>query len=145
MDAALVRRCEERVAALPIPRPWDLRELLRRIGELRGKPIMVIDALAGPAGSSGMWVSLASVDAVYVERCPTVVHREHIVLHQVGHMLADHDGQHGALHAQVLGELMPSLDPAVVSRVLGHNCYAAEQEAEAELFATLVMRAGGAG
>jgi hypothetical protein len=69
--------------------------------------------------------------------CTSPLHREHIALHEIGHLLAGHQGQVGV--EDIAGLLLPDLNPALVRAVLKRTCYSSEQEWEAEYFATLVL------
>jgi hypothetical protein len=66
-------------------------------------------------------------------------HREHIVRHAVGHMVAEHEGTTPVSSSTVSG-LLPDLDPEMVRAVLGRSVYGVVEEQEAELIASLVMQ-----
>lgn len=132
----LRRRCEQRVRAMQIPRPFDLVTFCAHVERLRGrrlelKPMPGLSATA----PCGMWLSLADADYVLYEPNTSKLHSEHIVLHEIAHMLCDH---RLSMDASVLTKLLPSLNPAIVSRVLGRVNYATVQEQEAEMLATLI-------
>ncbi len=90
-----------------------------------------------PEGLCGVCISTASADYVYTPTGTTPFHREHIALHEIGHLLAGH--RSGVEVADLAKMLLPDLNPAVVRAVLGRTSYTSEQEREAEHFATLVM------
>jgi len=141
----LRRRCEQRVRALAVPQPFDLVTFCAHVEKLRGrrlelKPMPGLSA----AAPCGMWLSVSDVDYVLYEPNTSQLHSEHIILHELAHMLCDH---RLGMDASVLRKLMPSISPAVVRRVLGRVNYATEQEQEAEMLASLIrvtagMRAG---
>jgi hypothetical protein len=68
------------------------------------------------------------------------VHQDHIVLHEICHLLCGHAGDDalGTEHARLL---FPNLDPAMVGRVLGRTSYSTEEEQEAELLASMIQQA----
>lgn len=91
-----------------------------------------------------MWIALPDHDVVYFESATSKVHREHIILHEVGHILCDHR-PHSSPDVRSLQQLLPDLDPAMVSRVMGRSRYTEPEEREAEVMASLIIeRAGGA-
>lgn len=122
-----------------MPDPFDVRALCDRIGQARGRPIHLLP-LALPTGSPcGLWLSTSSAEYVVYEERTSPLHREHIVLHELGHLLCDHEA------APVLGEdvsrlLLPNLDPRMVARVLGRTHYTAEEEQEAEMIASMILQ-----
>jgi hypothetical protein len=61
------------------------------------------------------------------------LHAEHIVLHEVAHILSGHDGARDGF-----ARLVPDLDPATVRRMLGRAGYPSAQEREAEMMASLI-------
>jgi hypothetical protein len=137
------RRCQDLLQGIQLPSPFDVEAFCRDIGARRGRPIRVLSQPTGSddGGPCGVWVATATEDVIFVEPNVTSLHREHIVLHEVGHMLCEHEPQTalpGALASDVAVRLMPHLDPALVRRVLGRTSYTTPQEEEAEVFATMV-------
>ena len=65
------------------------------------------------------------------------MHREHIILHELGHLLCEHQPTE-VIDQEVVAQLFPHLNPAVVQRVLGRTTYTAIEEQEAEMLASLV-------
>jgi hypothetical protein len=130
------------IASLDVPDPFDIEELVRRVGRSRGRPITLRALRIGPNGPSGMWLALRDADLICYEAETNVVHQAHIVLHELGHLLCGHDSA-GASPESVLRFLLPSLDPAAVSRVLHRGSYHDDEERAAERFATLVRQRAG--
>lgn len=135
-------RSLDAVASLDIPDPFDINELVRRVAERRGRPITLRAMRIGPAGPSGMWIALRDADLICHEAETNVVHQAHIVLHELGHMVCGHDSA-GDSPDSLLRFLLPTLDPAAVSRVLHRGSYHDDEEREAERFATLVRQRAG--
>jgi hypothetical protein len=136
----LRRRCDRRIRALvdagDLPDPFTLDDFIARVAARRSRRIELHPNDYVPGGVCGMWLKLADVDLiVYARTAP--LHQEHIVLHEVGHMLADHGGQ--AEVSDVTRLLMPDLDPAMVHSLLNRSSYTDAEEQEAELLATLVL------
>jgi hypothetical protein len=139
MDRA---RLLDAVASLDVPDPFDINELVRRVAQRRGRPITLRALRIGPDGPSGLWIALRDADLICHEADTNAVHQAHIVLHELGHMLCGHDSA-GASPESVLRFLLPTLDPAAVSRVLHRGSYHDDEEREAERFATLVRQRAG--
>lgn len=138
MDRRLRRDCAARVRALDIPVPFELEGFCRRFGAARGRPVRLLPATLPPGSPCGLWVSTAHADYVFYEQHTSRLHREHIVLHEIGHLLCEHQA------APVLGQeemrlVLPSLDPAMVQRFMARTHYSAVEERQAELIASLIL------
>ncbi|MEV7617268.1 hypothetical protein [Streptomyces sp. NPDC089799] len=157
-------RCAGLLDALPLPAgtPVTVDALRTAIEEQRGRPL-VLSALPERAGETaglcGLWIALGDADHIFYETSTSPLHQQHIILHEIAHLLLDHgntgggdgegdgtgdqgtDGQEAA-DAQWAGitGLFPGLDPAMVSRLLarGRTDYTEIQERQAELMATLI-------
>ncbi|TDB84247.1 hypothetical protein E1264_25395 [Actinomadura sp. KC216] len=123
--------------ALEVPEPWDFEQFRASVAALTGRPLRVMEIPAMPAGLCGVYVSTTGADYVYTTTGTTQFHREHIALHEIGHLLAGHRGEVGV--GDLAKVLLPDLSPEVVRTVLGRTSYTSEQEREAEYFATLVL------
>jgi hypothetical protein len=134
----LRRRCEAIASSLPLPVPFDVRELCRLVAEERGKPILLVPT-AGAAKVMGLWVATTSADMILYEESTTPPHQEHIILHELSHLLCQH--YRGTLpYAEHIRALLPNLDPEMVRRVLGRTEYSVDEEREAELLAGLIKQ-----
>ena len=137
----LRRRCDGLVRALVevggIPDPFTIDEFIAKLAARRGRRIELRPNDYVPGGACGMWLKLADVDIIiYARTAP--LHEEHIVLHEVGHMLGEHSGHAGG-NDHFIRILMPDLDPAMVRSLLSRGSYTDAEEQEAELFATLIL------
>ncbi|MFE2145172.1 hypothetical protein ACFXA3_26120 [Streptomyces sp. NPDC059456] len=131
---------------LEIARPLDVEDLCRAVAERRGRPLHLLplpESAGADAGLCGLWLGLADSDVVFYEPGTSPVHRTHIILHELAHILLDH-GKLADGESAVLAGLFPSLDPALVSSMLarGRTSYSAVEEQEAELLATLISSHG---
>jgi IrrE N-terminal-like domain len=133
------RRCQALVADLDIPVPFDAQELCARIATRRGRPIR-LRAVAMPMDSPcGIWLSTAGNDYIFYEAHTSRLHQEHIIVHEIGHVLCDHYAT-AVLSPETSRLLLPNLDPALVNRVLSRGHCSAEEEQEAEMIASLILR-----
>ncbi|MFK8850350.1 hypothetical protein [Streptomyces sp. Ac-502] len=129
--------CSDRLRGLHIPRPFELGAFLDRLAEQRGRPIHLEPQVTPPAGPCGLWIATRRADYVFHDAATTALHRDHIVLHEVGHMLSGHSN---LLSGEAAHALVPDLDPASVESVLGRSHYSDQDEQEAEMIASLILR-----
>jgi hypothetical protein len=134
----LRRWCERRLDGIPVPRPFNLDEFCQGVARSRGRRL----GLHGVPGLSatapcGLWISTPSADYIFFEPNTSGLHSEHIVLHEVGHMLCDHSIA-ADVGSSALARLLPDLDPRTVSLVLGRVGYTNDQEREAEMLASII-------
>lgn len=138
LGGELRRRCRTRMEALSIPDPWNFEEFCKSVAAHTGRALRVIQIPTMPEGLCGLYVSTAGADYIYIPMGTTVFHREHIAMHEIGHLIAGHQGGVGV--SDLAADLLPDLNPALVRAVLGRTSYTSEQEQEAEYFATLVAK-----
>jgi len=91
----------------------------------------------------GAWFGREHEDLICVEPEVSPLHREHIVLHELGHMLCGHRPVEEEMPPHVAAELFPtvSADPlgaSLIASMLGRSNYDEPDEVEAEVFATMV-------
>jgi hypothetical protein len=139
-DRALRRRCQAVVDGLELPEPFDIVELTRRLGERRGRPIHLLPMRVGSTPVCGLWLSTRDFDAIVYEADTSPVHQEHIIAHELGHLLSRHPAG-AALSDDVARVLLPDLDPALIRRALNRGHYSTAEEREAEMIASLISRA----
>ncbi|GAA0935693.1 hypothetical protein Vau01_099300 [Virgisporangium aurantiacum] len=144
-SAEVLRRCHDRLAelekaGLQIPDPFDAVELADRAGRCLGHRIRLcgIDMPAGaPYG-----LTLFTTDGGHIvayERSTNRLHRDHIISHELGHILLGHEPM--PIDDPDAAKLVfPRLSPELVSRVLNRNgTYGKLEELEAETMATILM------
>jgi hypothetical protein len=133
------RECETLVATLEVPRPFDLAEFCSLLGRRIGREIMLMAHPMIGGGLCGTWMRTAKADYVFYEQDTSPLHQQHIVFHEVGHILRRHvPGKE--LTADLARTALPSEKASDVFRVLGRDSYADEDEFEAELIATLLQK-----
>jgi hypothetical protein len=139
-DKELRKRCQAIVDGLGITDPFNVHALARLLGQRRGRPIHLIP-LSLPAGAPcGAWVSTRDFDAIFYEVDTSPLHQEHIIGHELGHVLCEH-GAEAMVEAHVARLLLPDLDPELVQRLLARTNYSAVEERQAEMVASLISRA----
>ncbi|MBP2472854.1 hypothetical protein JOF53_001726 [Crossiella equi] len=137
------KRCQALVDGLTLPVPFTVDALLDGLAAQRGRPI---ELLALPPGmvvnACGLWIATDTHDEIYVEEKTTALHREHIILHEIGHILCDHESSEEGGQVS-LAKFLPDLSPELIERLLARTNYTSEQEQEAELVASLIRTAAG--
>ncbi|WP_344242583.1 hypothetical protein [Actinocorallia libanotica] len=124
---------------MDVPDPWDFEVFCKLLQERRGRPLEILPILPVRADfPNGLFLSFDTVDRIYMVKGTTSYHREHIALHEIGHLLLKHQG-YGLDIKELASVLFPDLDPALVQRVLGRSGYSDPQEQQAEYFAGLVL------
>jgi hypothetical protein len=125
------------LAPLDIPDPFDAKEMCRLAGVKRGRPILVAPMNLGPAAPCGLWLEAKDADFIFVEADTSGAHQDHIILHELGHVLCH--AHSDTLDANTLRELFPALDLELVRGALGRSRYSTTEEREAEIFAHVVL------
>lgn len=133
------RECEALVAGLDIPEPFDLESLCRQLGVQRARPIVQMSTAMVLGNLCGLWLATAKADYVFYEEDTSRLHQQHIVCHEIGHILRQHSANR-TLDSDIARALTAAVEPGDVQRVLGRDTYNDDQEYEAELIATLILR-----
>jgi len=127
------RRCQDLVRALDVPWATDVRALCGGVARLRRRPINLLPMSFPDGALCGLWIASDAADYLVYEQATSAVHQEHIVLHELGHLLCDHDAG-GSFEV----ELFHHLDPEAVLGMMGRTNYSTVEEQEAELVASLL-------
>ncbi|GGM81742.1 hypothetical protein GCM10012275_60450 [Longimycelium tulufanense] len=148
-DRELRRRCRRLLNALAIRPPLTVAELCRRVGEQRGRPIRLVPHPIPIPGPFGVWITTPTADFILYQQETSKAHQDHIILHELGHILAGHDSDEhdDALMAELYPEVEPEVlrrqypdpDPDAVRRALRRTSYDSQQEREAETVDTIIL------
>lgn len=133
------RRCQALVAELDIPVPFNAYTLCARIAARRGRAIRLRAVAMAVESPCGIWLSTADCDYIFYEERTSRLHQEHIVAHEIGHMLCNHHAT-TIFQPEIARLLLPSLDPKLVNRVLSRTRYPLAEEQEAEMIASLILQ-----
>ncbi|MGA2826224.1 MAG: hypothetical protein ABSF03_08870 [Streptosporangiaceae bacterium] len=134
------RRCEARLRQMTLPDPFDLAELCQTVSARRGRPLHVrgVPRTAARGRPCGIWIATDDDDWIFVDQDTSRLHGEHIVVHELAHMLCGHDSTE-LPENDMMGQLFPNLSPDMVRTVLSRASYHSEHEREAELLASLIL------
>jgi Zn-dependent peptidase ImmA (M78 family) len=138
-ERELRRRCRRLLRELDIQPPLDIRDFCARLAKLRGRPIKLVPYPIWADGPFGVWLKAERTDYIFYQRDTTESHQRHIILHEVGHLLADHpsDDEGGDL-TEVLG-LPDGQLPVIAGRARYRTSYDDQEEREAETIATIIL------
>ncbi|WP_328406258.1 hypothetical protein OHS70_38670 (plasmid) [Streptomyces sp. NBC_00390] len=134
-ERTLRRRCKRELQALDIQPPLQVDALCRELAQHRGRPIHLVPYSLPVPGPFGIWIATSASDYIIYQRETTKPHQDHIILHEVGHILAGHDGVE-----DLWGLMMPDIAPQAIRRALRRTSYDQEHEREAELVATIILQ-----
>jgi hypothetical protein len=138
----LIRGCEQIVARLSIPDPFDIEVFTATVQAELGRRIEMIPVTTEPATPCGLLASTANAHYIFYAANTTGVHQEHIQLHELAHLLCGHR-ETGKIDHSVAELLMPSLPAGTIERLLGRTAYSAEDERQAETLASLILGQAG--
>ncbi|MFD9948783.1 hypothetical protein ACFWYW_46970 [Nonomuraea sp. NPDC059023] len=141
-----MRVSPELVAALesaPIPRPFSLKAYWQGIQRIRRRRIHMHDfPLDAPGAVSGVWIATKRRDHIFVVPSATGVLRQHIMQHEISHMLLNH-GRVGDAETALQRLLQPIVGAFEEQNPLGgawaRSRYDTPEEREAEELATLIL------
>ncbi|WP_175541351.1 hypothetical protein [Streptomyces aidingensis] len=132
---------EELLATIEIPDPFDIQIFCDRIAEQRGRPLHLhsLPGLAGADAPCGVWIATETSDHVFHEAATSPLHRDHIVLHEISHMLLGHTSIIDDIGGGGSG-LFPHIDPDTVVSLLTRASYTSSDERDAERLAGLIAQ-----
>jgi len=112
-----------------------LDELIRRIQAARGKPMRVVELpeLALEEGAlCGLWLATDTEDIVLHAPSDSPLHREQFILHELAHMILQHDRGSKVFTPR---NLLPNIGPDAVLKALARDSLNDEYELSAESLA----------
>jgi hypothetical protein len=120
---------------------FSVDALCQVISAQRGRPLHVHPLNVPPSAglnACGMWIATDVADHVFVEHRTSRFHQEHIILHEIGHMLCDHVTED---LPRTLTETLREggVDTGLARQVLARTSYTTRQEKDAEMVASLIL------
>ena len=137
----LRRRCDRMLSELDLPSPFDPAVFCARLSDVRGRRIH-LEPTRAAIGPCGAWLATDRADYIFYEEATSPAHQDHIIRHELGHLLSAHEPT-SPLDEALARALAPDLDPAVVRRFRGRTTYSTEEEWEAEALAWLILERSG--
>lgn len=138
----LRRRCRQIIGDITLPEPFSAQELSAHLAQERGRPLCLLPLPTPtvPGTPSGMWLATERGDYIFHDAQTSPLHQEHIIMHEIGHMVCDHrsTGDEQRLYRHI-----DLADPHSIRQALPRLRYSDEQEREAEMIASLILEAAG--
>jgi hypothetical protein len=125
---------EARLDELGAPNPFTVEAMVDVVARHVGGRIEIREAALDVEAPCGLWLALRGVNYIFVD-ARSRTHRDHIILHELAHMILGHGSTLPELSA-----LLPDIDPEVVRAALARTSYSDRHEAEAEIQATVMAR-----
>ncbi|MFJ2818483.1 hypothetical protein [Streptomyces sp. NPDC087294] len=159
MEKDLHRLIRRELQDLGVTPPLDVEELCQALSRRRGRPLYLREAPLPKPGPSGMWVEYEDFDVILYQQETSRLHQDHIVLHEVGHILVAENEQAaqktgveqteevsagGAEEETVVfvegwATMLPVFDPETIKRVARRCSYDDGEECSVELVATIIL------
>ncbi|MDJ1136271.1 hypothetical protein [Streptomyces iconiensis] len=134
-ERELRRRIRLRFRRLEVQPPLSVPDLCEAVAQERGREIELRPLAVPACGPQGLWLDLPAADVIVFQERTSRVHQDHIVLHELSHIVAGHRGCAGV---EGLRRAFPALSDAAIRRVLQRHSYSGAEEREAEMIATII-------
>ncbi|MEU1355390.1 hypothetical protein ABZ410_16025 [Streptomyces cinnamoneus] len=138
MPASIQRASERFVRSLSLPSVTGIRDLLPEVERRTQRAVKLEPAEVGWSAPCGMWVATAETHYIFYDPRTSIAHQDHIIAHEVAHILKRHQGQR-KVPAEATEGLLALLDPELIQSVLGRAQYDDAEELEAELVGTYLQ------
>ncbi|MFJ6705625.1 MULTISPECIES: hypothetical protein [unclassified Streptomyces] len=160
MEKDLHRLIRRELQDLGVTPPLDVDELCQALSRRRGRPLYLRAAPLPKPGPSGMWAEYDTYDVILYQQETTRLHQDHIILHEVGHILvaenegaaedtsgeveidtsvAEPDEEASAVDVEGWATLMPVFGVESIKRVAQRCSYDDGEECSVELVATIIL------
>ncbi|WP_166355023.1 hypothetical protein [Phytoactinopolyspora limicola] len=138
MEPRRIRQtCEEQLRRFVLPEPFTIDAFCSTLARERDKPIRLMPMPDGADSPCGMWLATADTDWVFHQAATSQLHQEHIVLHELAHMIFGHTTKQDRAE-RLQARLLPDLDPQMIASVLARTAYTSVEEQQAEMLAGLI-------
>ena len=135
-DLHLRRGVKQLLRELDLDTPLDVRVLCDRLAQRRGRPIRLMPYPLPAPGVFGLWMGTEKADYILYQKETTPAHQDHIILHEVGHIISDHSSDEA--DEDIWNQLFPDMSPELIHRMLRRDGYGPAYEREAEMVATVI-------
>lgn len=135
-ELQLRRSVKQMLRDLELEAPLDVSTLCERLAEQRGKPIRLLPYPLPAPGVFGLWVGTVKADYILYQSSTTPGHQEHIILHEIGHIISGHSSNDN--DDDLWSHMFPDLSPDLVRRAMRRDGYGPDFEYEAEMVATVI-------
>lgn len=141
-DVDLLLRMRRELRDLGIHPPLNMPRLCQALGEKRGRPLELEPRPLKSPGPTGLWLESNQRDVIIYQANTTQLHQDHIILHELGHILIadDEDEEAGPEDAvEMWAHLLPVFKGEMIRRVALRCAYVSEEECAVEAAATSLL------
>ncbi|MEU8687691.1 secondary metabolite protein [Streptomyces sp. NPDC048665] len=137
-EARLRRTCEKALDGVRLQRPFTIESFCEALSSKRGRRIVLQEMpdTGGLNAPCGLWIAYRHEDHIWHVKATSQRHRSQVILHEIAHMLLDHQSDAGT--SSLLAALPPEISLARIRRAFGRTDYSAEQEHDAELAGSIL-------
>lgn len=125
------------LAEVPLPLPWSMNAWVDRLEAWRGREIDLLPVQYQPGQPSGAWQAREDYDLIAYTEHTSALHQDHIIAHELAHMLCSHTGTCLMSEAEA-AVLAPQLSSQMLLHLLTRVTTCSD-EYEAEFIAVLLM------
>ncbi|GGM76389.1 hypothetical protein GCM10012275_53930 [Longimycelium tulufanense] len=136
------QHCERIADSLHIPTPFSIEEFVNDLAQQRGREIVLMPVPSHLRTPCGMVFATQHTDYVCYVADTSNLHREHIQLHELAHLLCGHTKNTG-ITPEMSRLLFPNLPPEIIRDLFGRTLYNTREEQEAELLASMIRHRAG--
>ncbi|QEU89961.1 ImmA/IrrE family metallo-endopeptidase [Streptomyces kanamyceticus] len=123
-----------------MPGEAGIAQLCAHVSAERGRPVVTAPMDLEAPSPCGMWIAWQDIDVIVYASDTSPAHQDHIIVHELAHILCGHRAVDEPPDQGAVGTLFPDLDPALVRDALYRTAYTDPQEREAEMFASLFLK-----
>jgi hypothetical protein len=125
---------------ITLPRPFSIQALCESVAQQRNRRLYLhpLPEQSGEGTPCGMWIATDVADHIFYEQKTSSFHQDHIILHEIGHILCGHNITH-LLEADYPLLADGTTDNSLTRRALARTSYTTRQEQEAEIVASLIL------
>jgi hypothetical protein len=125
---------------------FSMARLIKRVEHLRERPILVLPVTIDDPHLHGAWIGTMDYDCICLDRNTALVHQDHILCHEIGHMILGHSTLYLPIEigryveARSAEEFRQTLEYALSQEtVLKRGGRDSDEERQAEEFATALQ------
>ncbi|MFD6197108.1 hypothetical protein ACFWE3_10430 [Mycobacteriaceae bacterium NPDC060252] len=119
---AIHKQCTRKLADLGLDTLTTVEDIRARASELSDRDIQLVPYALSGSGVHGLLVRTDATDYVVYDSDTTTMHREHIILHELSHVMCGHTGA----------------SSRELAEILCRESYLDDQEVEAEMLASMM-------
>jgi hypothetical protein len=135
-------RCDDHIRRLNLSLPFELPDLLAAVARERQRTLEVKPSVIAGSSPCGALITTEDRDIIRYPRDTTALHRNHIIVHEVVHLLRHDLDEAGDDETSLLAlaDTDTMLAPGeFIHRIFGRSTFIKDSEREVELLTTMVL------